>query len=202
MTQTNHYRNRAVRSPIQYKPQYRQTARIQDQNPALETLKRLCATQYTLHASFSPDESLMSEVKTEGLIAVRCELRLDDRLIGIGHASSVVDPRLSRITTRALYGCMNGSLSAAVHQGGKSLDVIRLDAAAEEATSDKGLMIDAYRSREAESSVPATEKQKSYLRELILLNCEDDTDRQQRIEQLQTLTKDEASQQIQLLARN
>ena len=60
---------------------------------------------------------------------------------------------------------------------------------------------EAYRATRGEESQPATDKQKSYLRELILLQSEDDTDRQQRINQISELTKEEASQQIQMLAR-
>ena len=53
----------------------------------------------------------------------------------------------------------------------------------------------------SEEVQPATEKQQSYLRELILLNVEDDTERQNMINQLSELTKREASEQIQVLAR-
>ena len=82
---------------------------------------------------------------------------------------------------------------SAISSACKSLDVIRLEGTQEQ-------LGEAYRATRGEESQPATDKQKSYLRELILLNAEDDTDRQERINALSELTKEEASAQIRMLA--
>lgn len=135
----------------------------------------------------------MASLKTPGLVAVKCELALDGKPLGIGHGSTVIS-RLNKGLERALFGCLNGALMSSVNSGCKSLDAIRLEGFQER-------LGEAYRATRGEETLLATEKQKSYLRELILLNCEDTTDMQTRIDQLSELTKDEASQQIQMLAR-
>lgn len=163
------------------------------ENPIRQMLEKLCQSRYSLSATFSPDTITMSSLKTPGLVAVKCDLSLDGRPIGIGHGSTVVS-RLNKGLDRALYSCLNGSLMSAVNSACKTLDVIRLEGA-------QPALGEPYRATRGEETQPATDKQKSYLRELILLNCEDDTDRQQRINQLGTLTKSEASQQIEMLAR-
>jgi len=165
-----------------------------EQNPVRQILAKLCQTQYALSATFSPDTGIMSVLKTPGLIAVKCELSLQGKgLVGIGHGSTAIS-KLNKGLDRALYSCLNGALMSAINSACKSLDVIRLE-------GGQGQLGEAYKAVRGEETQPATDKQKSYLRELILLNAEDDTDRQQRINQISELTKEEASQQIQMLAR-
>ena len=192
------YRGHAVRSPFQPNHMKRSQEKVtntQDEgNPIRLMLNKLCQTKYNLCATFSPDIGVMSALnKTPGLIAVKCELSLDGRAIGLGHGSTAIS-RLNKGLDRALYSCLNGSLMSAINSACKSLDVIRLEGTQEQ-------IGEAYKSGQGEESQPATDKQKSYLRELILVNCEDDTDRQERINALSELTKEEASQQIQMMAR-
>ena len=165
-----------------------------EHNPIRQMLEKLCQAHYSLSATFSPDIGTMTALnKTPGLVAVKCELRLDGRPIGLGHGSTAIS-RLNKGIDRALYSCLNGALMSAINSACKSLDIIRLEGGQEQ-------LGEAYKTVRGEESQPATDKQKSYLRELILLNAEDDTDRQQRINQISELTKEEASQQIQMLAR-
>lgn len=195
------YKSQSVRSPYQPHPikqaQERAMNMQDERNPARQILQKLCQTPYNLRATFLPDTITMSALKTPGLVAVTCELYLDKRPIGIGHGSTVIS-RLNKSFDRALYGCLNGALMSAINSACKSLDVIRMEGAVPASSETLG---EAYKAPRGEEAQPATDRQKSYLRELILLNCEDDTDRQNRIEQLGELTKEEASQQIQLLAR-
>ena len=130
--------------------------------------------------------------KTPGLIAVKCELSMEGRPLGIGHGSTAVS-RLNKGLDRALYSCLNGSLMSAINSACKSLDVIRLEGTQEQ-------LGEAYRAPQGEENQQITDKQQAYLRELILATCEDDTDRQERINALSELTKEEASAQIKMLA--
>ena len=192
------YKTRAVRSPFQPHPVKQAQEKVlnmnDEQNPVRQILAKLCQTQYALSATFSPDTGIMSVLKTPGLIAVKCELSLQGKgLVGIGHGSTAIS-KLNKGLDRALYSCLNGALMSAINSACKSLDVIRLE-------GGQGQLGEAYKAVRGEETQPATDKQKSYLRELILLNAEDDTDRQQRINQISELTKEEASQQIQMLAR-
>jgi len=173
----------------------KKTLDTQDEgNPIRLMLQKLCQPNLNLCASFSPDIGVMSALnKTPGLIAVKCELSLEGRPLGIGHGSTAVS-RLNKGLDRALYSCLNGALMSAINSACKSLDVIRLEGTQEQ-------LGEAYRAPQGQEAQLASDKQKSYLRELILVNCEDDTDRQERINQLDTLTKQEASEQIQMMAR-
>src|SRR3989338_3749997 len=192
------YKNRAVRSPFQPHPVKQAQEKVlnmnDEQNPVRQILAKLCQTQYALSATFSPDTGIMSVLKTPGLIAVKCELSLQGKgLVGIGHGSTAIS-KLNKGLDRALYSCLNGALMSAINSACKSLDVIRLEGTQEQ-------LGEAYRAPQGQEAQLASDKQKSYLRELILVNCEDDTDRQERINQLDTLTKQEASEQIQMMAR-
>ncbi|HEY4498874.1 MAG TPA: hypothetical protein VJH94_02300 [Candidatus Paceibacterota bacterium] len=194
--QTN-YKSRPVRSPFQPHPVKQAQERAmntQDEgNPIRLMLQKLCQPNLNLCASFSPDIGVMSALnKTPGLIAVKCELSMDGRPLGIGHGSTAVS-RLNKGLDRALYSCLNGSLMSAINSACKSLDVIRLEGTQEQ-------LGEAYRAPQGEENQQITDKQQAYLRELILATCEDDTDRQERINALSELTKEEASAQIKMLA--
>lgn len=201
----NNYQNHSVRSPYQPHPvqqMYERSMDMQDSsNPVRQMLQKLCQTRYSLSASFSPDLTTMSALKTSGLVAVKCDLSLDGKLVGIGHGSTVIS-KFNRGLDRALYSCLNGALMSAINSACKTLDVIRLEGIETQPVSVVSPKLgEAYRTPKGEEAEPATEKQKAYLRELILLNCEDDTERQEYINQLGELTKKEASEQIQALAK-
>ena len=191
------YKTHPIRSPFQQHPvkvAHERAMNMQDaENPVRQMLQKLCQPRYSLSATFSPDTIAMATLKTPGLVAVKCDLSLDGKPIGIGHGTTVIS-RINKGLDRALYGCLNGSLMSAINSGCKTLDVMRLEGLQEQ-------LGEAYRAIVSEEAQPATEKQQSYLRELILLNVEDDTERQNMINQLCELTKREASEQIQMLAR-
>jgi len=118
---------------------------------------------------------------------------MDGKILGVGHGATAIS-KINRGLERALFGCLNGALMSSINVACKSLDAIRLEGSQEQ-------LGEAYRTPQGQEAQLASDKQKSYLRELILVNCEDDTDRQERINQLDTLTKQEASEQIQMMAR-
>jgi hypothetical protein len=198
MNQTTYRGSRPVRSP--YQPA-RSVQKKEQEHPILAALNKLCGTRYLLSVSYSPDTTLMSEVKTEGLVGVRCELKLGERLIGVGHASTVLDPRINRATTRSLLGCLNGSLASAIHSGCKTLDIIRLDAADEQGATERSAMrSEVYPSGENPSDGPATEKQKQYLLQLASVNLDED-EREQFAASIDDMTRQEASRAISEFAR-
>lgn len=154
--------------------------------PVREAMRKYLGT-YNLTATFEEDtETLRTFKHISEYLPVICTLRKDGKVIAVGRGASILTP-MNRSIQRAIYGAINGSWLSASNSACKVFDLERMDTVSDTPFSAEPIL--------------ATEKQKSYLRELILLNCEDDTDRQQRIEALGTLTKDEASQQIQMLAR-
>lgn len=176
---------RSQPSPYQVRPPKPYDTRYKA-HPVKEELRKHYGT-YNLTATFEEDTEALGQFKhISEYLPVICTLRKDGKVVAIGRGASILSP-LNKSLQRAVYGAINGSWLSAANNACKVFDLLRMEI---------GSGLPAVQTPE-----PATEKQKSYLRELILLNCEDDTERQQLIEQLDTLTKEEASQQIQALAR-
>src|SRR3989338_8042026 len=173
--------------PSPFQIMRKQALDVNDEKHPIKAEMRKHYGTYNLTATFEEDtETLRAFKHISEYLPVICTLRKDGKVIAIGRGASVLSP-MNRSIQRAVYGAINGSWLSASNSACKVFDLERMDTG-----SDKpGLAME---------PVLATEKQKSYLRELILQLCEDDTDRQQRIEGLDTLTKDEASHQIQMLA--
>lgn len=189
-------RNRALRSPFQPHPakRIREGADTQDaENPIRQILQRLCQTQYNLCATFSPDTGTMSELKTPGLVAVKCVLSKDGKPVGIGRGSTVIS-KLNKGLERALFGCLNGALMSATNSACKTLDVERLKFA-DKLASSSAMLGDAYRAKEEDASAPASPRQLEYLKHLLQVNADDEV-RNQWEPNLDTLTRAEASELI------
>ena len=130
----------------------------------------------------------MSALKTPGLIAVTCELRMDGKPIGLGHGSTAIS-RLNKGIDRALYSCLNGALMSAINSACKTLDVMRLEDTQERPS-------EAYQAVTVDEYEPATEKQREYLRQLIQVNVHDENEREGWESRINELTKNEASDAI------
>ena len=190
------YKSRPVRSPFQPRQshpvkqaQERSLDMSNEQNPVRLILAKLCQAQYNLCATFSPDTGTMAALKTPGLVAVKCELSLDGKPIGLGHGSTAIS-RLNKGLDRALFGCLNGALMSAINVSCKSLDVMRLGDAQE--------LGEAYKADSGEST-PATLRQLEYLKQLLQVNADEQV-RDKWMPNLDTLTKSEASELIQQYA--
>ena len=190
------YKSRPVRSPFQPRQshpvkqaQERSLDMSNEQNPVRLILAKLCQAQYNLCATFSPDLGTMAALKTPGLVAVKCELSLDGKPIGLGHGSTAIS-RLNKGLDRALFGCLNGALMSAINVSCKSLDVMRLGDAQE--------LGEAYKADSGEST-PATLRQLEYLKQLLQVNADEQV-RDKWMPNLDTLTKSEASELIQQYA--
>lgn len=186
------YKPRPVRSPYQPHPIQRMKEKATDTqdatHPVRLMLAKLCQARYSLSATFSPDHGTMSALKTPGLVAVTCELRMDGKPIGLGHGSTAIS-RLNKGIDRALYSCLNGALMSAINSACKTLDVIRLEDAQRQPS-------EAYRAFADEVSEPATEKQQEYLRQLVRVNVQDERERDGWETRIDELTKAEASEAI------
>ena len=155
-------------------------------HPVRQMLAKLCQAKYSLSASFSPDHGPMSALKTPGLIAVTCELRMDGKPIGLGHGSTALS-RLNKGIDRALYSSLNGALMSAINSACKTLDVMRL----EDAQGQPG---ETYAIAQDETHEPATLKQLDYLKTLLLGAPNDQ--RESWMANIDSLTKSEASEAI------
>ncbi len=170
-----------------------------EEHPIRNRVRELCK-KLVLSADFSEDTSTLSTLNNQGLIAVRCVLSHEGKPIGVGHGSSILS-RINRGNERTVFGCFNGALMSAINSACKTLDLMRLEAADTEHTNEKSALAEAYHDRGDYEFAPATEKQKSYARQLISLNVDDEADREQIASTLDGMSKDEISGLIQRLAR-
>lgn len=160
----------------------------ESQDPVRELVQK-CAGTYNLVAVVEEDVQTLTAMKhIDGLVAFMCTLLKDGRMIAQGRGSAKFNPRF---ISRAVNTAFNSAISDSVIRATKVLDTLRNDAG----------IPDAYGANTAELSVPATDKQQEYLRQLIQINVEDDAERARRESQLSELTKQEASRMIESFRR-
>lgn len=142
---------------------------------------------FTFVARFEEDREAIQAFKNEGLIAYRCILSTPDgRTLGIGHGLNVLSAE-NRYLSKSVKWAHSGALIAAVTNAVKFPDL------SGNPTSDFGLG-----GGDIASVFMATEKQKSYLTELIG-NMADEDERDSMMSQLSTMSKEDASNLIQQL---
>src|SRR3989338_5454683 len=118
------------------------------------------------------------------IIAYKCTIRKGSQLLGIGRSSNILS-KINKWVDRSVRYTLNASIIDSMIQSVKALDVLYLKENGEVLTQET-IGID-Y----------ASDKQKSYLRELIRANIFDEGKRKYWESQIEQLTKDEASEKIQ-----
>ena len=194
---TTTFRRRTL-SPIQPHPiEVMRKKAMDTQDPEhvmRKEIQKLCGT-YQFTATFSEDTDTLATFRhVPGLIAVQCLLKdKDGKPVGKGHGSAILT-RINRGIERTAFICLNASFLSAANSACKVMDSLRLDTSHEQA-APKGLG-EAYRAKQEESSNLATDKQKSYLRELVSLNVENEAERERWEAGLDSMSKEDASEAI------
>lgn len=152
-----------------------------DEHPVREEVRN-CIGTYNLQAVIEEDMQTLALMRhLPGLVAFVCTLKKDGQVIAQGYGSSVLSGT-NRYITRAINSAFNSSLADSVIRATKVLDTLRGDVVRNE---DNG------------PAEPITDRQKSYLQELIKMNVEDQDEREQLLSNLDSYTKEEASATIQ-----
>ncbi|MEK7606273.1 MAG: hypothetical protein AAB458_01615 [Patescibacteria group bacterium] len=147
---------------------------------------------YQFSATFEEDTQTAATLKhIPGIIAFVCTIKKGDQVIGQGRGTSVINQN-NRFIVRTIGYAFNASIVDAIVRSTKILDIFRPDA---KPHSWGGA------DTPEDSFVGITDKQKSYLTELIQSNVADEDEREGWLSQLSELTKDEASQAIQRFAK-
>lgn len=164
---------------------------VQDKkHPVREEVKKSVGT-YNLTAIFEEDAQTLALFKhVPGLIAFICTLKRDNEIIGQGRGTAVLS-KVNRFIERTTRIAFNASLIDAVVRSTKALDVLQTD------LSDKKEDTIPVKSVYQTSDVPASDKQKSYLLQLIETNVTNENERNEWEGKIDNLTKDEASEAIQ-----
>lgn len=180
--------------PSPYQAMRKRSFNTQDNKHPVRTEIQKFLGSYQLGVEFQEDQETLTRFKhIPGVIALLCTLRKDGQVIGLGRGVAVVN-RINRIVERTTSMAINGAFMSACNNATKVLDSLRLEPPIKE-------LGQAYSAKEEPASDLATDKQKNYLRELILLNVEDSREQEQRIMQLDELTRSEASTLIQAYAK-
>jgi len=140
---------------------------------------------YSFVATFEEDSEALAAFNNPGLIAYKCVLKTSDgRVLGIGHGINVLSME-NRYLSKSVKWAHSGAFIAAVTNAVKfpSLD-------GSPAVSDFGV-----NNSEIASAFMATEKQKSYLKELIM-GLPEESEREELLANLDSMTKEDASELI------
>jgi hypothetical protein len=182
---TTTYKNR-IPSPFQMKERKVFTRK----DPLREEIEKNIGT-FNLSVTVEEDTDTLSLFKhvPGPIIAYIATLRKGSEVVGIGRGSAILS-RINKFVDRAVRYAFNASLIDSVVHSAKMLDALYLKGNTEEEMNKMDY-----------PSELATERQKSYLRELINVNVIDDKEKDQWESQIDELTKDEASEKIQFFVK-
>lgn len=185
------YKSR-VPSPFQVarKPVYTYKKEVA-KDTVQEEINKLLGT-YQFSATFEEDTQTATTLKhIPGIVAFVCTLKKGDKIIGQGRGTTVIN-QVNRFIVRTINYAFNASLVDAVVRSTKILDVFRPDA--------QPHAWNGADNAPEESFVGITDKQKSYLLQLIQTNVTDEDEREGLVSQIDEFTKEEASQAIKRFA--
>lgn len=153
---------------------------------------------YDLTATFKEDTATTSMFKhIPGLIAFVCTIEQSGKIIGIGRSNAVIS-ETSKYFDRVIQTAWSYSLIDAVSKMTRTVDTLRTNPSKQSYDYEKEAMIDdAYKARDSRGVEMITEKQKSYLLELIHTNITREDERARRESEITEFTKEEASRAIQ-----
>lgn len=161
---------------------YTQATPEHTQHPIKAEIAKNLGT-FTFQATFEEDQEALTAFKNPGLIAYRCILTTPDgRTLGIGHGLNVLSQQ-NRYLSKSVKWAHSGALIAAVTNAVKFPDLSGTPA------SDFGM------NQDITSEFMATDRQKSYLTELIG-NVSDESEREELMSELGTMSKERASELI------
>lgn len=155
-----------------------------DKHPAREIIRKNIGV-FNLTATFEEDTQTLTIFRhIPGLIAFICTLKRGNEVIGQGRGTAVLS-RVNRFIDRTVRIAFNSALIDAVVRSTKALDVI------DSPTSEQ------FDAPTQTAEPAATDKQKSYLLELIDANVTNDDERKQWEKRIKSITKNDASTAIQ-----
>ncbi len=184
---TTTYKNRPI-SPMQpVQAMKYKSLDPSDKNHPLRAEVQKCIGAYDITAEFAEDTETIGMFKhILGLVAFVCTLKKGGKIIGQGRGTAVLS-NMNRYAERTVHTAFNSSLIDAIVRSTKMLDAFHPDANSQQ---DMGVAFNLI-----------TDKQQSYLLELIQTGIADEEERSRWVEQIGGLTKEEASEAIQSFKR-
>lgn len=157
-----------------------------EEHPVQKEVRRVVGT-YEMTAEVVEDKETLATLSRPGVIAFLCRIKRDGQIIGIGRGSAVLN-QMNKFIGRTVHAAFNYSLLSAVAQSTRALDAM-IDPHGEMSLESAGVVQE-----------PITDKQKSYLTELVQKKVRDESTIGWYMENISTMTKDRASAAIQELS--
>lgn len=154
---------------------YTSKQRQGDKSLADEEIKE-CVGEYSLKLVVEEDREMFSILKNPFIIALKCTLKNDNKVLGIGRANSVLSTKNKFLKNAVLY-CWNSSVIDAISKGVKTLNNLpkkETIIAIKEEPDLEGRDKQAYFNNE-DSLKYASDAQKKFLSKLISSKCKDQT---------------------------
>jgi hypothetical protein len=185
-----------VKSPYQATTARREVFDVTNKNhPVREIIGRYTNSSINLTLSFEEDRETVSKLKNDSIVAFTCIIRKGDRILGIGRGHSSLSP-VNKYLERTVYTALNYSMIDSLSKATRVLDAFHTGQNLPLQSMVEPVVSKGYEMRDSYSSDKISEKQKSYLQELISMNVDED-EREGMLTQLDDLTRSEASDMIQ-----
>ena len=148
---------------------------------------------FTITAVVEEDKATRTSFRhIPGFIAYLCTLKKGNAIIGVGRGSAILT-RMNKWVDRAIRSAYAGSVIDAVIRATRTLDAMYLQSNDQK---NPGYLNEETTEIDYTPEM-ASERQKSYLASLVHTNIEDEDERNQWLGDLESLTKEEASEKIQ-----
>lgn len=138
----------------------------------------------TFTATFEEDREAKEAFHNEALIAYKCVLSHEGKIIGIGRGLNVLSAE-NRYLSKSVKWAFSGALISAVS------NAVKFPELGNNQAPDFGV-------NDIASAFMATDKQKNYIRELIASSVPED-EQEEWLAQVETMSKEDASEAIQML---
>jgi len=188
---TTTYKNQ-IKSPfqmVQRKP-------FERKDPLKEEIKKNTGS-FNLSVTVEEDvatKSLFSHI--QGFIGFIATIKKDNVVLGIGRGSTILN-KMNKYVERNIRFAFGSSIIDGISRSIKTMDDLFIKTSNQE---NPGILNEETNEIDYTPEL-ASERQKSYLRQLISLNVLDERERSQWESEIDELTKDEASEKIQFFMR-
>lgn len=181
---------RYTNSPSPYSKIQKTTDLMTKNKMTLEEAIKSKLGTVTITAEVLEDIDTINTLQIPNMIAFMCKVSVNGRIVALGRGSSIVTP------TRKVIEYLVGSASSSAMIDGlvrcaKSIDSLNMTT---KNPNSRPPELKAH--YEEPQSDPVSERQLSYLRQLINVNVHDEDERENRLSSLEQLTKEEASDMI------
>jgi hypothetical protein len=140
------------------------------QSLAIEEITE-CIGTYNFSVLVKEDKEILSLLKNPFIIALKCTIKQDNRVLGIGRANSVLSPKNKFIKSAVLY-CWSASVIDGISKAVKTLSVLPAKTTQKEDPDLEGRDEPAYFT-DNDNLKYASEAQRKFLSKLISSKCKD-----------------------------